>query len=152
MLVLSAVAAGLALVITWASRTTVLITVHGKSMKPTLHSGDHVLVRRGALPKRGQLVVVEQPSQKGEAWPYEPAGLGCRHEPLSNRRWLIKRVAAVAGDPVLPGQLGNRDVTDRCVPEGHFVLLGDNARVSLDSRQIGFFPESRILGKVWRTL
>ncbi|MEV0300122.1 S26 family signal peptidase [Streptomyces prasinus] len=152
MLVLSAVATGLVLVIAWISRTAVLITVHGKSMKPTLHSGDHVLVRRGVLPKRGQLVVVEQPSQRGEAWPCEPAGLGCRREPLSNRRWLIKRVAAVAGDPVLPGQLGDQDVTDRRVPEGHFILLGDNARVSLDSRQIGFFPDNRILGMVWRTL
>ncbi|MET8124887.1 S26 family signal peptidase [Streptomyces sp. NPDC005065] len=145
-------AAGLVLTALWVSRSAVLVTVRGKSMKPTLHNGDRVLVRRGRLPKRGQMVVVEQPAQIEQEWLSEPSGLGCRNEPLSGRRWLIKRVAAVAGDPVLTGQLGERDVSGLLVPKGHFVLLGDNPRVSLDSRQIGFFPDSRILGKVWRKL
>ncbi|WP_411114434.1 S26 family signal peptidase [Streptomyces sp. 029-5] len=142
----------MALAIHWAARSVVLVTVRGLSMTPTLHNGDRVLVRRGELPKRGQMVVVQQPSQGVQIWPGEPAGLGCRSRPLSDQRWLIKRVAAVAGDPVLPGQLGRMNLPGERVPEGHFILLGDNPRVSFDSRQIGFFPRSRILGKVWRKL
>ncbi|MFI2238847.1 S26 family signal peptidase [Streptomyces chrestomyceticus] len=32
------------------------------------------------------------------------------------------------------------------VPSGNLVLLGDNHRSSLDSRQVGYFPTARVLG------
>ncbi|MFI5753666.1 S26 family signal peptidase [Streptomyces sp. NPDC051569] len=143
---------GTALTIHWAVRSIVLVTVQGLSMKPTLQNGDRVLVWRGRLPERGQIVVVQEPSIGAHIWPSEPAGLGCPDRHPSRQRWLIKRVAAIAGDPVLPGQLGGTHTPGERVPEGHYILLGDNPRVSLDSRQVGFFPCSRILGKVWRKI
>ena len=35
--------------------------VRGRSMKPTLHEGDRLLVRYDAVPRRGRLVVVRLP-------------------------------------------------------------------------------------------
>jgi phage repressor protein C with HTH and peptisase S24 domain len=38
-----------------------LAVVHGRSMAPTLHEGDRLLVRHGARPRAGRLVVVRLP-------------------------------------------------------------------------------------------
>ena len=39
--------------------------VRGRSMQPTLHDGDRLLVRHGATPRVGDLVVVRLPSRAG---------------------------------------------------------------------------------------
>ena len=65
------------------------------------------------------------------------------------RTWLIKRVAALPGDPVpRDGVPALRSVTEERVPPGQVVLLGDNRRCSVDSRQLGYFPLECILGVV----
>jgi signal peptidase I len=65
---------------------------------------------------------------------------------LKDTRWLVKRVVAGPGDPV-PAEV--RAATNTTVvPRGAVVLLGDNAEVSYDSRQAGFFPLDRVLGPV----
>ncbi|MGP3685989.1 S26 family signal peptidase [Streptomyces sp. IBSNAI002] len=122
----------------WAlSRRFVVVTVRGPSMEPAYRDGDRVLVRRGGPPRNGEVVVAEHPgaARRGDF------GL------------LIKRVAAVPGDriprvgvPALARAPGSR------VPDGRLVLLGDNRPVSLDSRELGYFPADRVLGRVLRQL
>ena len=128
-------------------RQLVSVTVVGHSMLPTYRPGDHVLIRRGTVPKRGGVVVVEQPCTERRAWDLPPAGLGSVRQPVTERRWLVKRVAATAGD-TWSTEAG---LIER-VPPGHLLLLGDNAAVSFDSRQMGPFPVDRVLGAVWRRL
>lgn len=119
-----------------------LVTVTGDSMMPTLAPGDHVLVRRARIGQLhpGQIVVAEAPGIEGyrSCLPSGPVGRG---------EWMIKRVAAVPGDPrpgeSLPVMTGQ---PDRLVPPGRFVVLGDNAAWSHDSRQIGYIPGERLLG------
>ncbi len=114
-----------------------MVTVRGPSTEPAYRDGDRVLVRRGGPPGNGEVVVAAHPgaARRGEY------GL------------LIKRVAAVPGDriprvgvPALARAPGSR------VPEGRLVLLGDNRPVSLDSRELGYFPADRVLGRVLRQL
>ncbi|MFD7712104.1 S26 family signal peptidase [Streptomyces sp. NPDC059785] len=122
-----------------ARRSLVSVTVHGSSMEPTYRDGDRVLVRRGATPAPGHVVVAPLPTfTPGDAeGPPTRVVFTADHE-----GWLIKRVASVPGDPVPGGR----------VPPGRVILLGDNSANSLDSRQIGYFPADALLGVVLRRL
>ena len=118
-------------------RLLVVVTVDGPSMRPTLRPGDRVLVRRapmGAV-RTGQMVVVRRPVNT------ELPGL-----PV----WLIKRAAAVPGEPV-PAAVRTA-VGHHRVPTGSLVVLGDNPAESADSRHWGYVTEDRFLGVVRRTM
>jgi signal peptidase I len=107
-----------------------IIMVEGHSMAPTYADGDRLLVRRGKTCCAGDVVVfrVDQPL------PDSP--------PM-----LVKRVAAVAGDPV--PEAVRPAVADDVVPDGQFVVLGDSSH-SLDSRKLGLIPVDRLVGTVTR--
>ncbi len=107
-----------------ARRRFLVVTVAGVSMEPALEPGDRVLVRRHR----------RMPVQVGDILVFrDPDG-----------QQAIKRVAALAGDPV-PAPV--RPVTGgtEVVPPGMVVLLGDGTR-SGDSRQWGFIPANQALG------
>ena len=125
-------------------RLFVVIAVDGDSMWPALYPGDRVLVRRTGARRlrRDQVVVVAQPGEDGR---WTSASLGS----VGDGKWIIKRVAAIPGDPVpevcasaVAGPPGGT------VPTGKLVLLGDNAGSSHDSRQLGYIPAERLLGVV----
>ncbi|MEU3414618.1 S26 family signal peptidase [Streptomyces sp. NPDC006658] len=126
-------------------RSLVSVTVRGRSMEPTYHDGDRVLVRRGGPLARGRVVVVER-------LPFEARRPAPPGQPGPGPTWLIKRVAAVPGDPV-PRALGPAlaAAPQDLVPPGGLVLLGDNPDVSQDSRRMGFFPADAVLGVVVRS-
>ena len=41
-----------------------------------------------------------------------------------------------------------KNKTQRVVPKLAYFVLGDNRKISLDSRQMGFVPQKNIIGKV----
>jgi signal peptidase I len=141
------IALALGIVIATARRRITLVTVVGESMRPTLAAGDRVLVRRARLGQvqRGQVVVVEEPGQGGTWASPPPRG------PAGQHRWMIKRVVALPGEepPKASLSAAARKQGPR-VPAGKFVLLGDNPARSYDSRQLGYFPDDRLLGVVLR--
>ncbi|NUR60412.1 MAG: hypothetical protein HOV87_17390 [Catenulispora sp.] len=144
-----AIAAAAAAAVLWARRRLVLITVDGISMTPTYQPGDRLMVSRRlrGLPAVGQVVVVERPVP-GSGW----RGLKPLDRSLDNRRWLVKRVAAVPGDPIpelVRQRLGLPDGAR--VGGGEIVLLGEHAD-SEDSKLWGGFPVDRVLGVVLRRL
>ncbi|MFF7244780.1 S26 family signal peptidase [Embleya sp. NPDC008237] len=145
-----------------ARRLLAVITVAGASMEPAYRSGDRVLVRRfGRREPAGSVtgrVVVATWRPPSGAPPGEPAaphtspdGRACA--PPDARGRMIKRVAAGPGDPV-PRGLGPALAAEagRPVPPQRFVLLGDNAAHSHDSRHIGYLERADILGVVIRGL
>ncbi|MFF3441939.1 S26 family signal peptidase [Streptosporangium sp. NPDC002721] len=133
-------------------RKLVTVTVRGKSMEPTYHHGERVLVRRDFTPAPGQVVVVEYPGNGG-VWPDPPVGPAAEPSEIPGRRWIIKRVAATPGDPVPRDTVpALAEAGEENVPEGQMVLLGDNPDASFDSRQMGYFPLERILGTAVRRL
>ncbi|MFB4264620.1 S26 family signal peptidase [Nonomuraea sp. GTA35] len=112
--------AALALLVVRLRAAYVVIRVRGNSMAPALAHGDRLLSRRTHLAalRNGQIAVVLSPRPNGS-------------------KFLIKRVAALPGDPV-PEEV-REAVADDVVPAGRFVLIGDNAEASFDSREHGFF-------------
>ncbi|QYC44224.1 signal peptidase I [Nonomuraea coxensis DSM 45129] len=143
LLILLGVVAG---VVAVARRRLVVVQVSGQSMLPTYRPGDRVLVRRvaGAKLGRGQVAVFES-AQEGR-W---------RTGPLpapKDARWLIKRVAALPGDPVPPEVARAVDAPEGAlVPGGRLVVIGDGS-LSADSRHWGYLPADRVLGVVVRRL
>ncbi|MFJ4585169.1 S26 family signal peptidase [Streptomyces echinatus] len=127
-------------------RRYLLVAVRGASMEPALRAGERVVVRRTGMRdvRRGSVVVVrnaaalESPPRPGEVVnraAYAPV--------------LIKRVAAIPGDPLADVPALAR-VADAVVPSDRLVLLGDNALASYDSRQHGYFRAQDVLGVVVR--
>ncbi|MFD9687007.1 S26 family signal peptidase [Kitasatospora sp. NPDC059088] len=142
---LAAAAAGLVLLRTALS----VVVVAGPSMSPALRPGQRVLVlRRGLARLRAGRIVVVAPAglaaRGGGPVGGGPAGDG----PAAARpvRLLVKRLAALPGEPVPPPV---RPVLPAgTVPGGHVVLLGDNPDFSTDSRLWGAVPADRVVGVV----
>jgi signal peptidase I len=148
--------------IQWADLSPFYLSaVAGNSMEPTLHNGDLLLVCRFCQPKVGDIVIVRN------APPIQP---------ISERLWAdfnvpsehfgiyIKRVAAVAGQPVQPyssaiwkshrlpiavSLIGTHlAINPGVVPSGSVWLLGDNTLNSIDSRFWGAVPKRLLIGSV----
>lgn len=110
-------------------RRLLLVTVDGHSMAPAYQPGDRLLaLRRTGRLRTGDVVIF--------TWP--PAGVGL----------LVKRVAALPGDPV-PAVLraAGAPAAPQPVPPGYVVVLGDGPG-SVDSREWGLLPLARIDGVV----
>jgi signal peptidase I len=132
-----------------ASRRLAVVTVAGRSMEPTLSDGDRLLAVRTPRPLRlGDVVVLEAPydSDVTVPWHRPPAGPG-----ETNRRWIVKRVAALPGDAV-PAAAAGQVPEGETVRAGRLLVIGDNPAESYDSRQIGYVPAERIFGLVVRPL
>lgn len=141
-----------AVVIAFVIRTFVVepYLVEGPSMRPTLQSGERLVVNkfiyRFRAPERGEVLVFQYPRD------------------LS--RDFIKRVIAVPGDTIeirngmvyvnqqlinepyiLSKTRGNYPLAE--VPEGHIFVMGDNRNNSEDSRfaDVGMVPFGLIKGK-----
>jgi signal peptidase I len=136
----------LAVAVMVVRRRLAIITIAGESMEPALTAGDRVLIRRTGLNsvRTGQIVVIERPG-RGDSWTGKPS----RHD--ISRNWIIKRVAAVAGE-TLPLGMPTAIAHAESVPDGHLIVLGDNRDMSMDSRYFGYVPVERMLGVVIRLL
>ncbi|SMD26903.1 S26 family signal peptidase [Kibdelosporangium aridum] len=127
------------------ARRWVSVTVEGDSMRPTFNPGDRVLARRvKTTPQAGDIVVVEAPVLLGNrsTWHLPPPGPGDL-----DRRWLIKRVAAVGGD-LVPAAAAGVLAAGEVVPPGSLLVVGDNPAHSHDSRHLGPIPVDRVIGRV----
>ena len=142
-------------------RTFVVETfmVNGVSMKPTLFSGDRLLVDKLAYrfskPRIGQIVIL-----------HPPVGTSCTgvgvHPPD-----YVKRIVAVGGETVsmrggqvyVDGQLqpdsyvlsryrGTTSMAPRTVPTGDVWVMGDHRDDSMDSRCFGPVPVTSLVGQV----
>lgn len=137
-----------------------IVKIADDSMLPTLHDREVVIIKRlnhkyglplnntGAL-NRDEIVLVRD-----------------------RDRYIIKRIAAVAGDVVTrsldgailvngkpidnaegkPGHESAPLVSKVYVPTGYVYLLGDNPAKSSDSRSLGVFAETHVAGRMVATI
>lgn len=112
-----------------------IIDVLGDSMHPHLADGDRLLVRRTRRLRVGDIVVAHHREGRRQT-----ATKGS-----SASTWLVKRLAALPGDPVPESVIPAVGGHPNPVPAGMTVLLGDHPN-SIDSRLWGFVPLSDIEG------
>ncbi|MGW1185247.1 S26 family signal peptidase [Streptomyces drozdowiczii] len=134
---------GLAFACARVRRSRLRVTVAGESMAPALRPGQVVIARRTAGPgglRTGDVVVLVKPECPGD-WRWPAPG------PVRGGAWLLKRLAALPGDPV-PLVVARALGVSGAVPEGAAVVLGDNTAASVDSRDFGFVPVDRLIAHV----
>jgi len=140
-----------------------IAVVDGRSMLPALRSGDTVAIFRCAYglrlpfgrgsylfswraPKAGELVAAANP-QDGRAVVKRVAGIGPLTLALEGER-LVGSGLDLPPSPTVEGRAARQAEGGLSVPEGHFLLLGDNLCESVDSRSYGALPFSSIAGEV----
>lgn len=157
----SGAAAAVGLATLGVRRGLLVATVSGRSMEPALRSGDRLLVLRTARVRPGQIVVVRARVPRLDAPPpeaettvaVEPSAAELESHAAHGGLLLVKRVAAVGGDPV-PREAcpALRDAPEEAVPRGALVVLGDNPPLSWDSREFGYVRPGECVGVAIRRM
>ena len=119
------------------------VAVSGRSMVPTFHTGQRLLVSRaywlvGGI-KDGDVVVLKDIGPSGTSADAPPGA------------YIIKRVNKMGGEQVDWKLVPQNYAFVRgpyIVPEGDIYVLGDNLPESEDSRRFGPRPMADVLGKV----
>lgn len=152
-------------------------TVFGRSMEPTLHEGDLIIMSKiintfDIEPKYGDIVIIDsQVEQKHSlkddlifALKYNKISYYLFEQIPEDKYW-IKRVIGKSGDVIefKNGELFRNGILINepyikeemrtsnfkvVVPKNHTFVLGDNRNHSADSRIIGSVPLENVLGKL----
>ena len=121
-------------------------TVRGKSMLPTLHDGDKILVFK--VPNRITIndVVVFFPPGKNDIR-YIKRIIACPGDELKiYRGQVIVNGFPIPQDYVAWKNWDNSINIKVKIPDGYFFVLGDNRIHSHDSRYFGLVPADNIIG------
>ncbi len=150
--------------------------VEGNSMIGTLEHKEYIIINKLAYhvgsPSRGDVVVFRPPNDPRK--PYVKRVIGMPEDTVVIEDGFVfvrpkgSNELVAIDEPYLnsrnaghtyraPPSSGNTDSITYEVPEGHYLLLGDNRQGSLDSRSfrdangnpIPYVEEDAILGKVW---
>jgi signal peptidase I len=129
--------------------------VDGPSMLPNFETGQWVLVNKLVYrvhpPERGDVIVFRSPHNRESNLIKRVTGLPGESVELRDGTVYIRRtdgeVVALA-EPYIPNP-DTRPFTGGTIPEGQIFVLGDNRRVTDDSRFGWLVPEGDIIGKAW---
>ncbi len=126
------------------------IIVSGDSMKPNLHDGEVLLERKigynSSSIKRFDIVVIKNDNEEIIK---RIIGMPGEHISYKNNKLYVN-------DKFMGTNFNYRDTNDfnleeicscTSIPEGKYLVLGDNRPISKDSRIIGLVDEKDILGK-----
>ncbi len=129
--------------------------VKGESMYPNLHDSEYLITNLIGLklsdPKLGDVIVFKAPNETERDFIKRVIGLpGDRvsirdgqvylnGEQLDESKYLKSSVKTYGGSFLQEGE-------EVLVPEGYFLVLGDNRSYSSDSREWGLVPKKNIIG------
>lgn len=135
----------------WAAALAVnrsLRDVTGASMLPTLAPGDRLLVAPTWLvtPRRGAVVVVEDPREAGRSTVKRVVGL--EGEAVEWRDGALEIDGVAQHEPYLDPAVAPGIDGAAVVGEGRLLVLGDARDASTDSRTFGPVPSHLVTGVV----
>ncbi|MGL5353248.1 MAG: signal peptidase I [Clostridium sp.] len=152
------------------SKVLANVTVDGPSMDNTLHNGERLLVNKlgntASNLKRGDIIIFLLNSKRGTIIDDSMENVKAIMGKGSNANRLVKRVIGVSGDevdirdgfvylnnekldePYVDGDtINGRFTLPVIVPEGKLFVLGDNRKVSKDSREFGLVDCNQVEGR-----
>nr|WP_306569878.1 signal peptidase I [Enterococcus casseliflavus] len=135
------------------------VIVKGDSMDPTLHDGERVIALKNTEIERFDIITFEAPDEAGKNYIKRVIGLPGDQVSYQNdtlyingqaydEPYLDEFKAAVPDGFPLTSDFDMGLFGVEVIPEGQILVLGDNRRISKDSRQLGLIDEATILGDV----
>ena len=131
------------------------LQVTGDSMLPTFSDHEQIVAEKLSFkfnrPARGDVVIFRHPDNKRVFAIKRVVGLPGEKIGISGGKVLIN--GQELPEPYLVdetqtwGNIFLKEDQPAEIPENSYILLGDNRRVSLDSRAWGFVPEEDLIGK-----
>jgi signal peptidase I len=127
-----------------------VVTVSGKSMRPAIQPGDHLLVIAllgGLNPHPGDLVIVSKPDVDAVKRVLAAGGdRVCRDGTELLVNGAVRAESPFIDRPKTPYPVGAGPCWD--IPAGNVFVMGDDPEYSFDSRWSGPIPPQKILGRV----
>jgi len=150
------VALGLALFIRFFIAAPYVVS--GASMDPSFHNWHYLIVDRLSYdfgePHRGDVIVFDLPEEGGRSLIKRVIGLPGETVILRDNSVVIVNDTHTEGftlkEPYLdPANLGGPNTMRVTLGEAEYFVLGDNRRVSADSRIWGTLPREQIVGRAF---
>ncbi len=134
--------------------------VWGASMEPNFVTGERILVEKVTkylkTYQRGEVVVLNPPNDKNVDYIKRVIGLPGEIVKISNcvvqiksqdERFVLEESYLDAATCTTSGSYFQEGRSVK-IPDGEYLVLGDNREVSADSRYFGFVKKDMILGRV----
>jgi signal peptidase I len=125
------------------------------SMQPTLRPGDRVMVNKlsyrfGDI-ERGHLIVFERPPSMPELATKDliKRVIALPGESVEARDGVVHIDGAALDEPYLPEGTRTENLPRQTIPEGHYLVLGDNRGSSQDGRAFGPIAEELVIGRAF---
>ncbi|MDB5188012.1 MAG: signal peptidase signal peptidase [Candidatus Kaiserbacteria bacterium] len=133
--------------------------VSGPSMEPNFHDYNYLIVDRLTYrfsePQRGDVIVFNLPQMNDRALIKRVIGLPGDTVSLSDTEPKVTIINAAHPDGVVlsepyisPSDFGGTSNAQYTLKKDEYFVLGDNRKVSADSRMWGILPRSDIVGRV----
>lgn len=133
--------------------------VKESSMESTLHENDYLFVNRQAYltadhPDYGDIIVfqshIQRDDGKGEKLLIKRV-VGVENDVIDIHDGVVYRNGKALEEPYTKEGYTKGDISNYKVPENEVFVMGDNRRVSLDSRssEVGTVSEDSIVGKAF---
>ncbi|WP_348920460.1 signal peptidase I [Enterococcus rotai] len=154
-----AISLSVVLILVISSFFLTIVTVHGFSMIPTLREKDQVLVQKTTDFKRFDLVafksgngntqirrVIGLPEEKIA---YTDDTLSVNDQPIDEKFIMDEINESQRNGKNYTEDFTNRTLTSAVViPDGYYLVLGDNRPYATDSRHYGLIAKENVIGKV----
>lgn len=132
--------------------------IKGSAMEPNYHSNAYYLTEKLSYrykePQRGDVVVYKAPNDPDVEYfkrivgvPGDKIMFAVRRVYINGQLLVEPYLAKETQTFLFPGSIFQEN-TSVLVPEGMYVVLGDNRGHSSDSREQGFVPRENIIGKM----
>ncbi|EOH92448.1 signal peptidase I [Enterococcus haemoperoxidus ATCC BAA-382] len=140
--------------------------VSGSSMQPILENSDRIIVKKGQLPERYDVITFDPEIPDESSYVKRVIGIpgdqiwaesnAIYLRPQKAGKWLLNTANQISAEELPDSTLKvivSKEVFQTLrdmhrIPEGNYVVLGDNRSASKDSRTMGLIKEKQIEGIV----